>query len=539
MGSEMCIRDSNNIMESLRDLGPDSPYASSEAVSAGVEAANQPACTPLVGWHFTFGDGIAGQVTGPWGALSVVNHPDADTPVTRATTALLDTSGNPTGKQVAGAVTVTLSSAQLQLAERHQLWVQGGLVNDPVENVAHPGVYGFGALRCAMDNLNGDNVEWVGFPDGVRHVFCYAYYVKPPPTSGTIIVRKEVPQGNTDTQTFSFGGDVSYNPGGAFDLGVVNGSPAQESFYRAAGATPWNVVEDVPVNWTLQSLHCTSASQTDPSTFSYSGAAVAITLSAGDTATCTYVDAPVAPTQLTIRKVSLGGVGTFHYSITGASSSSAAATTTLAGVAVDATPTGVSLPGTYTITEAAPGEVAAHWTLRSVECDGKNYTPSANAITISIAQGEEPVCTFTNVLVPDGSITIYKVMRGGLGTAGFQITSAALHEDQLWLEATPSRLGEPARAVGDPTNHLALGTYTIEEFVPGGGNPAGWSLESIVCSGAQVSTRGASVTVRLTASEHHAVCTFTDLYAPATVTTTTIPVETTSPVTPTTIRVTG
>ena len=49
----------NNIMESLKDLGPDTTYASDEQVSPSVEAATQPNCTPIVGWHFTFGSGIA------------------------------------------------------------------------------------------------------------------------------------------------------------------------------------------------------------------------------------------------------------------------------------------------------------------------------------------------------------------------------------------------------------------------------------------------------------------------------------------------
>jgi hypothetical protein len=40
-----------------------------------------------------------------------------------------------------------------------------------------------GALRCATDNVNGDNVEYIRFPDNVEHVYCFAYYVQPPPTA--------------------------------------------------------------------------------------------------------------------------------------------------------------------------------------------------------------------------------------------------------------------------------------------------------------------------------------------------------------------
>jgi hypothetical protein len=49
--------------------------------------------------------------------------------------------------------------------------VQGGTPADPILGQRYPGVYGFGALRCAIDNLNGDNVEWILFPFGVEHVF--------------------------------------------------------------------------------------------------------------------------------------------------------------------------------------------------------------------------------------------------------------------------------------------------------------------------------------------------------------------------------
>ena len=76
----------------------------------------------------------------------------------------------------------------------------------------YPGAYGFGALRCAIDNLNGDNVESIQFPSGSRHVFCYAYYVVPPPSSGTLIVRKEVRGAPDANESFVMGGNVSYEP---------------------------------------------------------------------------------------------------------------------------------------------------------------------------------------------------------------------------------------------------------------------------------------------------------------------------------------
>ena len=529
----------NNIMESLKDLGADTPYVGDEEVSASVEAAYQPNCTPIVGWHFTLGDGIAAPVTGPWGSLSTVSSPFVSPPSTKLSVPLLDANGDPTGQNIAGAVTVTLSAQQVQLAEQHQLWIQGGLVNDPVEDAAHPGTYGFGALRCALDNVNGDNVEWLGFRQGEHHVFCFAYYVVPPPTSGTIIIQKSVPAGVTSSESFNFTGNVSFNPGGAFSLDVVNGQSASQTFIRAASATPWTVAETVPVNWTLQSLRCVGTNTEDPSTFVYSGAQAAITLSAGDVVTCTYVDAPIPPAQLTIRKVSYGGVGTFPFTISqGNVLATVSATTTAEGVAVDAGTTGLTASGTYVIKELVPTATDGSWALTSAQCDGIDYPITDDSITIGVTLGTAPLCTFTDVFTPDGVVTIHKVMHGALGRAGFVVTGPAL-DDQLYLEAAPTEQGVPALAVGDATDHLPLGTYEIEEVTPSGQDPSNWALTDVTCSGERRTSR-ASVTVTLTASHPHVNCTFVDTYTEPTIPpSTTVPVAPPGPVTSSTIRVTG
>ena len=184
----------NNIQESLQDLGADTLYNAGDAVSPAIEQAQQPDCTPLPDWRFTMGNGYKSRaVVGPWGALSVVTGPFAGDIVTKPSVPLLDRNGDDTGETLAGAVTMTLTPEQAALAAKaSSLWAQGGTPTDPVLNQQYPGTFGFGALRCAVDALNGDNVEWIGYPAGAKHVFCYAYYVVPPPTSGTIVVRKVV-----------------------------------------------------------------------------------------------------------------------------------------------------------------------------------------------------------------------------------------------------------------------------------------------------------------------------------------------------------
>ena len=86
-----------------------------------------------------------------------------------------------------------------------------------------PPEYASARSAAASDNLNGDNVEFIYFPAGVTRVFCYAYYVKPPPPSGTITIKKHVVGAPAETQpAFNFPGGctgcLSFDPGG-FTLG--------------------------------------------------------------------------------------------------------------------------------------------------------------------------------------------------------------------------------------------------------------------------------------------------------------------------------
>ncbi|HEX4009726.1 MAG TPA: hypothetical protein VHX62_06945 [Solirubrobacteraceae bacterium] len=54
----------NDIQESLRDLGPDTPYVSGEPIDPVKEADHQPNCSPMSDWRFTLGTGIGGAVKG-------------------------------------------------------------------------------------------------------------------------------------------------------------------------------------------------------------------------------------------------------------------------------------------------------------------------------------------------------------------------------------------------------------------------------------------------------------------------------------------
>ncbi len=508
----------NNIMESLRDLGPDTPYKGGENVDPDVEAAVQPNCKPLPDWRFTLGDSYTSKaVAGPWGVLSVIKGQLREPVITKKETPLLNARGEATGKQIGGAVTIELDSQEAKLAPRGSLWVQGGTPEDPVLDGLFPGPeYGFGALRCATDNVNGDNVEYAQYPAGSTHVFCFAYYVKPPPTGGTIVIRKHAIGAGAPAETFNFGGNLSYEPGGHFSLSPAAGGTAEETFYRGAtstGGEPWRVTEEDAVDWRLADLTCTSRDGTSHLTTSIADAEASIDLGAEDLVTCTYTDEYAPPPQgLVIRKITEGGVGAFDFKVDPVdgpgADRQARATTKREGVAVDAEPSPLELgPGRYRIAEELPSSDEGRWTLRGVECGGEEVPVRDGAVEATVVAREVETCTFTNRFVPFGRIEIAKITRGGTGTTGFEVESAADPEITFHSQATTTVEGAAAKAEGEDADHLELGRYAITESPPAPGKGE-WELVEVRCGGEVVPFAQGRIELTLTAADPHRNCTF-------------------------------
>lgn len=509
----------NDIQESLRDLGPNTPYSSREKIDPDVEQRTQPNCTPLADWDFTFGDGYRSRaVAGPWGALSIVKNPIPQTVRTQPSVPLLNSHAQSTGREIQGAVTIELTEQEARRAGRHnRFWIQGGTPTDPILDQRFPGQYGFGALRCAIDNLNGDNVEWISYPQGSTHVFCFAYYVKPPPTSGTIVVEKTVAGGGAARATFPFDGNLSFNTGGRFDLAPTAGSAATRTFVRAetrTGDEPWRVRELIPHDWKLTDLSCTSQSGKSTAATSRQNAEAQITLAAADTVTCTFTNAPVPPDGgLSISKVTEGGVGRFDFTVTplgGGAGSAFAARTTKEGVAAPAAPDVLTLaPGRYRIRERLPQAPGGRWVQGRVVCDGAPVEPREGAIDITIPAGDGIACVFRNRFVPKtGSITIFKVTRGGIGEAAFLVSPLGPHTSSQirGKTAVTSRQGEPARALGQPTRRLPLGRYVIHELV----NQNQFEKEFVRCNKRIFPFARGQTVVHLTERQPDVSCTFTN-----------------------------
>src|SRR3954471_8153285 len=399
----------NNIQESLKDLGADTPYTAGQPISPLSKDATQPNCTPITGCKFTLGRGIGDPVRGPWGSLSIVTSPFSTDVTTLGSVAGRDSQGRILpGTSIAGATTIELTATQAALAARSSsLWIQGGTPTDPILAgiPAFADQFGFGALRCAIDNLNGDNVEWIQFPAGSHHVYCYAYYVTPPPTSGTIVIRKQVTSPANADQTFTFEGNISYTPDHRFPLKVANGNVPSQTFFRAQtglGDPPWTVRELVPAGWDLTGLTCTHGPSTV--TTNVASASVSIVLAAGDTVNCLFTDAlHPPPGQLLLSKVTFGGVGTFPFRVEpsgGGTVEHASATTTDPGTAANADPSPITLdPGQYHVSEQLPSARGGRWHQIAVNCNALRSARRGSSAgkDVTITSGRGVACLFENL----------------------------------------------------------------------------------------------------------------------------------------------
>ncbi len=518
----------NDILESLKDLGPNTQYGDSgQLVNPNAEGIPpQDRCVPLPSWEFTLGTGYRTRaVTGPWGSLSVVTKPFARAPiVTQRQTPLLDQDGvRVDSQQLAGATTIELTPHErAQAGSRNQLWVQGGRPSDPVLTQRFPGPrYGFGALRCATDNLNGDNVEYVFFPTGVRHVFCYGLYVTPPPTAGIITIRKQVtgaPAG--DDPSFPYTGSISYTPGG-FQLR----SGGSKDFYRAGGST-WTVTEGAVADYRPAGISCqakTPAGGPGRSTVTVTGSTASIHLVAEEHVTCTYLNSYVPPPGgLTIRKLTRGGVGQFSYVVTPVSGTGSThrvtATTVAPGVAADAIPSLDTLPpGRYVIREREPSSPDGQWRSRQIRCNGVTET-AGPPVQVDVPSGSSVTCTFVNSFVPRGSISLAKVTVGATGTAAFLIAPLSGLESEYRQTATTTAPGAAFPSVpdtpADTTDHLRLGAYRITEQAPAGSPAGDWSLTAVECNGELTPFSQELVRVALTRAQPSAHCVFTNSFSP-------------------------
>jgi hypothetical protein len=526
----MANRGRNNIQEALQDVGKDTVYGYGQGVDPAVEDTNNPNCTPIVGWKFQLGSGYSKS-----GQLSNITGPTGTIVTTEKSVPLLDSQGDPAGGSVAGAVTHTLTAREITLAQRDQLWVQGGVTGDPqLTKDFGKGAYGFAALRCSVDNNNNDNVEYADFPSQVRHVFCFAYYVNHEPGSGTIVIRKEV-TGSGITQGFVFESNLSYDPSGTFGLQVKGGNAAEQSFIRAdsgAFGGPYDVKERVPRGWTLTDLICTAAKPggTAGSTWviDKATASVAITLADRERVVCTYTDAPPRAPGLTVWKVTGGrDGGPFTFHVTGPVSHTLTATTTAAEQPVTASlPDGKSpadyTPGDYTITEDLPAPTAGgRWELAQTYCQGHVLPPiqaagrrAAPQVHVTLENNAGQDCVFRNKFIPSGRIVVRLKTIGGTATGSFARFAPGT---TVVTNSVVTTAHDSVAQVASDDRDLPLQKWQIYSIAPVASPVKGiWRFVSFTCSpGSATGSGPQSLTVDLTEAEPDADCTAVYQFQPA------------------------
>jgi hypothetical protein len=490
----MANRARNNIMESLQDLGKNSVYQAGQPVNPRTEQKNDPRCAPLNGWQFELGSGY----TKP-GQLSVVTGRPLVTTGDTATVPLLNAQGMPTGKDLAGAYVYHVTSKQYELAQHDSLWVQGGTAKYPQLENRYGHKYGFGALRCAVDNQNGNNVETALFPSGTKNVFCYAYYVNPAPRAGTVTIRKKV-IGAGVTQGFIFDSNLSYDPRGTFALQVNKGRPASEDFIRADSASfggPYTVTEQVPNGWQLQGLTCSNTRHRASAwVINQRRGSVAIKLGAGDHVTCTYVDSPPQGPKLSVWKVTSGGVGgPFTFLVNGPVKHVLTATTKAEEVPVQATdrrgvPTDY-VPGNYTITEKLPRPSrAGSWRFVQAYCNGRTQRWPAGggkgngngnpSVRVTLTRDVGQACVFRNQWVPNGRLVLRLETIGGTATGAFLILGPGQTHVTL-VKGTTTHDSVPVDVFN--RNHLPLGKWLTNSVAPSSNPSQGvWKFKSYTCA---------------------------------------------------------
>ena len=494
----------NNLMETLKDVGANTLYATrGNVVRPDVEddpASGQSACQPLLDWSFASGFVTDGKDTGTYGSLSRVRTPINHTVVTASQTDELDEFGNNTGRTILGAITYTLTDTEVaQTTGGKRFWVQGGVRGNPLNQKENR--YGFAGLRCATDNLNADNVEWVSFANSARHRFCYGYYVTPPPVKATIIVRK-VLTGSSSVVPFTFHGDISYAADNSF---AVNAG-SSESFIRAANY-PWTFSEDdVQSPYGFASVSCVSAQGTSTMTTDPATRSAVVTASPNDVVTCTFTNKFQPKTQLEVHKVTQGNTGSFDFTVNGVAAS---------GIAVSQVGTPVQVysknglvgGSQVTISEGTlPTAVGGAWTTPTLECSAVDSSGGALAqpsvsgnvltgatVTLSANDSSKNECIITNTFVPDAKVRIHAKVIGGSGNISAVSSYVINRADGLSLVNSGDAAIEQTivsdrwdtYTTTDQVSGLNFGQYTVTSYSPADADNHTWSLDDVRCDGGE------------------------------------------------------
>jgi hypothetical protein len=190
--------------------------------------------------------------------------------------------------------------------------------------------------------------------------------------TGSITIEKQV-VGGTGGETFDFS---LTNPNGG-NVALPDSSLGDGESTTVASlptGSPYTITETVPAGWTLtvSGAGCTQ-----------NGSSATVTVQSNTQTHCVFTNTRRTG-SLRIKKVTIGGNGSFDFTVTGQPGFSLSNGQSVAFADI---PT-----GSYTITEV---NLPSGWTLQSASCS-ESVTKNGNAVIVSVDSGDDISCTFTN-----------------------------------------------------------------------------------------------------------------------------------------------
>ena len=368
-----------------------------------------------------------------------------------------------------------------------------------------------GTFTNCVSVSQAQNPMTPGDPDSTNNTsICTTITVSPPtPTTGSITIIKDA-QPN-DAQDFTFtSNQASIAP---FPLDDDSDSTlADRKTFTGLPAGSYTFTETQVSGWTLASISCTPASGTSTN---LSGGSATITLAAGDNVVCTFVNTKPTTGSITIIKdAQPNDAQDFTFTSNQASIAPFPLDDDSDSTLADRK-TFTGLPaGSYTFTETQ----VSGWTLASISCtpaSGTSTNLSGGSATITLAAGDNVVCTFVNTKVPTatGSLTIVKNSQPGSAQA-FNFTASGAGLSNFTLDDDGNTTNAFSNTV--TFNNLAAGIpFTVTEDAV-----SGWTVPSLQCIVAVpgltttfTDQLNRTFTVNLQAGAN-VTCTFINVYTP-------------------------
>lgn len=334
-----------------------------------------------------------------------------------------------------------------------------------------------------------------------------------PPDKAYLVVRK-VADAADGTVDFPFtvtgpSGEPQPPTPGSFTLSPPVTTAELVTVTPAVGGSQYTVTESVPTDWDLTSVTCLTTLPSGPATSTGTrgaGPSASVTLIPSQLAICTFTNAPEPPppARLTVIKETnpQGDQTSFPFIRRGPEL--LPEVFTLADGAqevLDPAP-----PGTYTVTELTP----LGWAVTGSCLDAQGATVAVvddGRATVDLEPGDDVTCTFTNT--KRVSLTITKVAQPQSPqdfTFGVALNKVAPVTILLDDDGDPTDDPDNGQLPNSITGtELPPGLYTISETPV-----AGWTLTSLVCTGAPADTSRPGVALIRLSPGGSAACTYTN-----------------------------